>query len=77
MTCCLLNGRYRRIFVTQRQLDAVLQTKQIHEIISGIGHNLQEHNIVLCKVGKLKDTPGVKITCVRGKYDLPHVVKRQ
>ncbi|KAG8034757.1 hypothetical protein G9C98_007833 [Cotesia typhae] len=43
--------------------------------VPGIGHNLQEHNIVLCRVGRLKDTPGVKIKCVRGKYDLPHVVK--
>jgi len=45
-------------------------------IISGIGHNLQEHNIVLCRNGRLRDTPGVKIKCVRGKYDLPHVAKR-
>ena len=42
----------------------------------GIGHNLQEHNIVLCRVGRTKDLPGVKIKCVRGKYDLPHPVKR-
>ncbi|KAK0163465.1 hypothetical protein PV327_007140 [Microctonus hyperodae] len=43
--------------------------------IPGIGHNLQEHNIVLVREGRLKDVPGVKIKCVRGKYDLPHVIK--
>lgn len=31
--------------------------------------------MVLCRVGRLKDVPGVKIKCVRGKYDLPHVIK--
>ena len=38
---------------------------------------MQEHNIVLVKPKKLKDTPGVKLTCVRGKYDLPHVIKKK
>ncbi|XP_036139870.1 40S ribosomal protein S12, mitochondrial isoform X2 [Monomorium pharaonis] len=50
--------------------------KEMTAYVPGIGHNLQEHNIVLCKNGRLRDTPGVKIKCVRGKYDLPHVSKR-
>ncbi|XP_032677514.1 40S ribosomal protein S12, mitochondrial [Odontomachus brunneus] len=50
--------------------------KEMTAYVPGIGHNLQEHNIVLCRVGRLQDTPGVKIKCVRGKYDLPHVIKR-
>ncbi|XP_033220537.1 40S ribosomal protein S12, mitochondrial isoform X2 [Belonocnema kinseyi] len=50
--------------------------KEMTAYIPGIGHNLQEHNIVLCRVGRTKDLPGVKIKCVRGKYDLPHPVKR-
>ncbi|CAL7943430.1 unnamed protein product [Xylocopa violacea] len=50
--------------------------KEMIAYIPGEGHSLQEHNVVLCRVGKLKDTPGVKIKCVRGKYDLPHVVKK-
>ncbi|XP_008543175.1 40S ribosomal protein S12, mitochondrial [Microplitis demolitor] len=49
--------------------------KEMVAYVPGIGHNLQEHNIVLCRVGRVKDTPGVKIKCVRGKYDLPHVIK--
>ena len=44
--------------------------------IPGEGHNLQEHNVVLVRVGNLRDVPGVKTKCVRGKYDLPHVVKK-
>ncbi|KAF7388232.1 hypothetical protein HZH66_010999 [Vespula vulgaris] len=46
--------------------------KEMTAYVPGIGHNLQEHNVVLCRAGRLQDTPGVKIKCVRGKYDLPH-----
>ncbi|XP_017756604.1 PREDICTED: 40S ribosomal protein S12, mitochondrial [Eufriesea mexicana] len=49
--------------------------KEMVAFIPGVGHNLQEHNMVLCRPGKLKDTPGVKIRCVRGKYDLGHPIK--
>ncbi|XP_020277570.1 40S ribosomal protein S12, mitochondrial [Pseudomyrmex gracilis] len=51
--------------------------KEMFAYVPGEGHNLQEHNIVLCRNGRLRDTPGVKIKCVRGKYDLPHVSKRE
>ncbi|XP_041981109.1 40S ribosomal protein S12, mitochondrial [Aricia agestis] len=51
--------------------------KEMIAYIPGIGHNLQEHNIVLVRVGRLKDCPGVKLKCVRGKYDLPHVIKQK
>ncbi|XP_047997640.1 40S ribosomal protein S12, mitochondrial [Leguminivora glycinivorella] len=49
--------------------------KEMVAYVPGIGHNLQEHNIVLVRVGRLKDCPGVKLKCVRGVHDLPHVVK--
>lgn len=45
--------------------------------VPGEGHNLQEHNVVLCKIARLRDTPGVKIKCIRGAYDLPHVAKKK
>ncbi|XP_049700185.2 small ribosomal subunit protein uS12m [Helicoverpa armigera] len=51
--------------------------KEMVAYVPGIGHNLQEHNIVLVRVGRLKDCPGVKLKCVRGKYDLPHVIKQK
>ncbi|XP_032518312.1 small ribosomal subunit protein uS12m isoform X1 [Danaus plexippus] len=51
--------------------------KEMVAYIPGIGHNLQEHNIVLVRVGRVKDCPGVKLKCVRGKFDLPHVIKQK
>lgn len=45
--------------------------------VPGEGHNLQEHNIVLVRPGRLQDVPGVKVKCIRGKYDLQHVIKRK
>ncbi|KAI8788051.1 40S ribosomal protein S12, mitochondrial-like [Biomphalaria glabrata] len=50
--------------------------REVTAYVPGEGHNLQEHNIVLVQGGKLQDTPGVKLVCVRGKYDLPHVKKK-
>ena len=50
--------------------------KEMVAYIPGEGHNLQEHNIVMVRVGRLRDVPGVKIKCIRGKYDLSHVVKK-
>lgn len=50
--------------------------KEMVAYVPGEGHNLQEHNVVLCRVARLRDTPGVKIKCIRGAYDLPHVIKR-
>lgn len=49
--------------------------KEMVAYIPKEGHNLQEHNIVLVRVGRLQDVPGVKLKCVRGKYDLQHVIK--
>lgn len=50
--------------------------KEMVAYVPGVGHNLQEHNVVLCRVARLRDTPGVKLKCVRGAYDLPHVIRR-
>lgn len=60
----------------KRKILNVSQYNKIIDHILGEGHNLQEHNVVLCQPGRVKDTPGVKIRCVRGKYDLPHVIKK-
>jgi len=50
--------------------------KELTAYVPGIGHNLQEHNVVLIRSGRLQDVPNVSTKCVRGKYDLPHVVKK-
>jgi small subunit ribosomal protein S12 len=44
--------------------------------IPGIGHNLQEHSVVLIRGGRVKDLPGVKYHIVRGKLDAAGVAKR-
>jgi small subunit ribosomal protein S12 len=44
--------------------------------IPGIGHNLQEHSVVLIRGGRVKDLPGVRYHIVRGKLDTAGVQKR-
>nr|CAG4637563.1 EOG090X0NTZ [Ceriodaphnia reticulata] len=51
--------------------------KEMVAYIPGEGHNLQEHNIVLVRVGRVPDLPGVKLKCIRGKHDLSHVIKKK
>jgi len=50
--------------------------RELTAYVPGVGHNLQEHNVVLIHPRRLQDVPGVKTKCIRGKYDLPHVVKK-
>jgi len=50
--------------------------RELTAYVPGEGHNLQEHNVVLIRPGNLQDVPGVKTKCIRGKHDLPHVVKK-
>ena len=45
--------------------------------IPGIGHNLQEHSIVLIRGGRVQDLPGVKYHLIRGKYDLLGILNRK
>jgi len=42
----------------------------IQVYIPGIGHNLQKHSRILVHGGRAKDTPGIRYTAIRGKYDL-------
>ncbi len=45
--------------------------------IPGIGHNLQEHSVVLVRGGRVKDLPGVRYHIVRGTLDTAGVAKRK
>lgn len=45
--------------------------------IPGIGHNLQEHSVVLVRGGRVQDLPGVKYHLIRNKYDLMGVKNRR
>ncbi|MGE5426155.1 MAG: 30S ribosomal protein S12 [Bacillota bacterium] len=50
---------------------------EVTAYIPGMGHNLQEHSIVLVKGGKTKDLPGVRYKVVRGVYDAVGVEARR
>ena len=50
---------------------------EVTAYIPGIGHNLQEHSVVLVRGGRVKDLPGVKYKIVRGVLDLQGVQQRQ
>ena len=45
--------------------------------IPGIGHNLQEHSVVLIRGGRVKDLPGTRYHIVRGTLDTAGVAKRR
>ena len=49
---------------------------EVTAYIPGMGHNLQEHSIVLVKGGKTKDLPGVRYKIIRGVRDCAPVIKR-
>lgn len=50
---------------------------EVTAYIPGIGHNLQEHSIVLLKGGRTKDLPGVRYKIIRGVYDTQGVEGRK
>jgi small subunit ribosomal protein S12 len=45
--------------------------------IPGVGHNLQEHSVVLVRGGRIKDLPGVRYHIVRGALDAAGVADRR
>ena len=50
---------------------------EITAYIPGIGHNLQEHSVVLVRGGRVKDLPGVRYHIVRGTLDAVGVKDRK
>ncbi|NLJ84172.1 MAG: 30S ribosomal protein S12 [Halanaerobiaceae bacterium] len=50
---------------------------EVTAYIPGIGHNLQEHSVVLVRGGRVKDLPGVRYHIVRGALDAAGVENRQ
>lgn len=50
---------------------------EVTAYIPGMGHNLQEHSIVLVKGGKTKDLPGVRYKVIRGVFDAAGVDARR
>lgn len=50
---------------------------EVTAYIPGIGHNLQEHSVVLVRGGRVKDLPGVRYHIIRGTLDTQGVNGRQ
>lgn len=50
---------------------------EVTSYIPGVGHNLQEHSIVLIRGGRVKDLPGVRYHIIRGTLDTVGVADRK
>jgi len=50
---------------------------EVTAYIPGIGHNLQEHSVVLVRGGRVKDLPGVRYKVIRGALDTAGVADRK
>lgn len=50
---------------------------EVTSYIPGVGHNLQEHSVVLIRGGRVKDLPGVRYHIVRGTMDTVGVQNRK
>jgi small subunit ribosomal protein S12 len=50
---------------------------EITTYIPGVGHNLQEHSVVLIRGGRVKDLPGVRYHVIRGTLDSAGVQNRK
>jgi small subunit ribosomal protein S12 len=49
---------------------------EVTAYIPGIGHNLQEHSVVLIRGGRVKDLPGIRYHIIRGTLDAAGVANR-
>lgn len=50
---------------------------EVNAYIPGIGHNLQEHSVVLIRGGRVRDLPGIRYHIVRGTLDAQGVANRK
>ncbi|CAB1129953.1 ribosomal protein S12 (BS12) [Candidatus Hydrogenisulfobacillus filiaventi] len=50
--------------------------EEVTAYIPGVGHNLQEHSVVLVRGGRVRDLPGVRYHIIRGALDAAGVAKR-
>ncbi len=50
---------------------------EVTAYIPGVGHNLQEHSIVMIRGGRVKDLPGVRYHIIRGTLDTLGVADRR
>ena len=55
----------------------LMNAMEVTAYIPGVGHNLQEHSIVMIRGGKVKDLPGVRYHIIRGTLDSMGVADRR
>jgi len=55
----------------------LMNAMEVTAYIPGVGHNLQEHSIVLIRGGRVKDLPGVRYHIIRGTLDSMGVADRR
>jgi small subunit ribosomal protein S12 len=87
MSCPQRRGVCTRVYTTTpkkpnsalRKVARVKLTskQEVTAYIPGVGHNLQEHSIVMVRGGRVKDLPGVRYHIVRGALDASGVEGRQ
>nr|YP_009915493.1 ribosomal protein S12 [Cyperus rotundus]YP_009915547.1 ribosomal protein S12 [Cyperus rotundus]YP_009946195.1 ribosomal protein S12 [Cyperus aromaticus]YP_009946235.1 ribosomal protein S12 [Cyperus aromaticus]YP_010045727.1 ribosomal protein S12 [Cyperus exaltatus]YP_010045769.1 ribosomal protein S12 [Cyperus exaltatus]YP_010045817.1 ribosomal protein S12 [Cyperus iria]YP_010045859.1 ribosomal protein S12 [Cyperus iria]YP_010944402.1 ribosomal protein S12 [Cyperus malaccensis]YP_0109444 len=84
--CPQRRGTCTRVYINPKKPNSALRKVarvrltsgfEITAYIPGIGHNLQEHSVVLVRGGRVKDLPGVKYHIVRGTLDAAGVKGRQ
>jgi small subunit ribosomal protein S12 len=51
--------------------------QEVTSYIPGVGHNLQEHSIVMIRGGRVKDLPGIRYHIIRGSLDTAGVTNRK
>nr|ARS00819.1 ribosomal protein S12 [Triticum aestivum subsp. tibeticum]ARS00820.1 ribosomal protein S12 [Triticum aestivum subsp. tibeticum] len=84
--CPQRRGTCARVYVNPKKPNSALRKVarvrltsgfEITAYIPGIGHNLQEHSVVLVRGGRVKDLPGVRYRIIRGTLDAVAVKNRQ
>nr|YP_009163381.1 ribosomal protein S12 [Cymbidium faberi]YP_009163424.1 ribosomal protein S12 [Cymbidium faberi]AKU70885.1 ribosomal protein S12 [Cymbidium faberi]AKU70925.1 ribosomal protein S12 [Cymbidium faberi] len=84
--CPQRRGTCTRVIITPKKPNSALRKVarvrltsgfEITAYIPGIGHNSQEHSVVLVRGGRVKDLPGVRYHIVRGTLDAVGVKDRQ
>lgn len=55
----------------------LVNSTEVTAYIPGIGHNLQEHSVVLVRGGRVKDLPGIRYKIIRGTLDAQGVESRR
>jgi small subunit ribosomal protein S12 len=72
-------GVCTRVYTTtpKKPNSALRKVARVTAYIPGVGHNLQEHSIVLVRGGRVKDLPGVRYKVIRGALDTQGVKNRK